>query len=156
MVQIFLSSLNRISFTVLILTLTFLVVVESYKCQSCANILRRHTHFNKINHKYQITSLRVSNPMLLASSTTSPAQVIPDCEKIDLLFDSECPICMMEVEFLKKRDIEGRIRFSDLSSPDYNPTDHGNVQFADGKLGFEIAYLITITFTIIITIYNHH
>jgi len=39
---------------------------------------------------------------------------------------------MMEVEFLKKRDIEGRIKFSDLSAPDYNPADHGNVKFADG------------------------
>lgn len=53
-------------------------------------------------------------------------------DKIDLLYDSDCPICAMEVEFLKKRDFYNRIRFTDLSSPDYNPSDHGNVQFADG------------------------
>lgn len=52
--------------------------------------------------------------------------------KIDLLYDSECPICAMEVEFLKKRDIDNRIRFTDLSAPDYNPSDHGNVQFSEG------------------------
>lgn len=51
---------------------------------------------------------------------------------IDLLYDSDCPICAMEVEFLKKRDIENRIRFTDLSSPDYNPAEHGNVKFEDG------------------------
>lgn len=51
---------------------------------------------------------------------------------IDLLYDSECPICMMEVNFLQKRDINGRIRFTDLSSPDYNPADHGNVTFRQG------------------------
>ena len=53
-------------------------------------------------------------------------------KQIDLLYDSECPICMMEVEFLQKRDIESRIKFTDLSSPDYRPQDHGNVEFADG------------------------
>lgn len=52
--------------------------------------------------------------------------------KIDLLYDSECPICQMEVDFLKKRDIDNRIRYTDLSSPSYRPEDHGNVQFADG------------------------
>lgn len=60
------------------------------------------------------------------------AAMTDDVGKIDLLFDSDCPICAMEVEFLKKRDIHSRIRFTDLSSPDYNPADHGNVQFADG------------------------
>lgn len=53
-------------------------------------------------------------------------------KKIDLLYDSECPICAMEVAFLKKRDIHNRIMFTDLSAPDYNPVDHGNIQFADG------------------------
>jgi len=38
----------------------------------------------------------------------------------------------MEVDFLKKRDIENRIRFTDLSSPDYDPAQHGNVSFQRG------------------------
>ena len=53
-------------------------------------------------------------------------------QQIDLLYDSECPICMMEVNFLQKRDINHRIKFTDLSSPLYNPAEHGNVQFKDG------------------------
>eukprot|EP01038_Epipyxis_sp_PR26KG_P007658 gene7658-10421_t len=53
-------------------------------------------------------------------------------DQIDLLYDSDCPICAMEVEFLRKRDIFHKIRFTDLSSPDYNPADHGNVQFSEG------------------------
>jgi predicted DCC family thiol-disulfide oxidoreductase YuxK len=53
-------------------------------------------------------------------------------EQIDLLYDSECPICMMEVEFLSKRDIDERIKFTDLQSPDYDPEEHGNVQFSEG------------------------
>ena len=39
---------------------------------------------------------------------------------------------MMEVDFLRKRDISNKIRFTDLQSLDYNPADHGNVQFVDG------------------------
>jgi predicted DCC family thiol-disulfide oxidoreductase YuxK len=38
----------------------------------------------------------------------------------------------MEVEFLKKRDVDNKIKFTDISSPDYEPSQHGNVQFADG------------------------
>ena len=36
-------------------------------------------------------------------------------QSADLLYDSECPICMMEVRFLEKRDIDGKIRFTDLN-----------------------------------------
>jgi hypothetical protein len=38
----------------------------------------------------------------------------------------------MEVEFLRKRDFENRIKFTDLSSDDYNPADHGFVSFESG------------------------
>jgi predicted DCC family thiol-disulfide oxidoreductase YuxK len=38
----------------------------------------------------------------------------------------------MEVNFLRKRDINNLIKFTDLSSPDYDPKDHGNVQFKEG------------------------
>ena len=82
------------------------------------------TAFSPLKH----TRYSFSVGSYLSMSTTTNA----DAGKIDLLFDSECPICMMEVEFLKKRDLDNRIRFTDLSSPDYNPADHGNVQFADG------------------------
>jgi len=39
---------------------------------------------------------------------------------------------MMEVKFLQKRDILGKIKFTDISSRDYNPAEHGNVEFAEG------------------------
>jgi predicted DCC family thiol-disulfide oxidoreductase YuxK len=38
----------------------------------------------------------------------------------------------MEVNFLKKRDIKNKIKFTDLQSPDYNPSEHGMVNFAEG------------------------
>lgn len=70
-------------------------------------------------------------PQRLAIAIDREHSILSDA-KIDLLYDSECPICALEVEFLKKRDIHNRIRFTDLSSPDYNPSEHGNVPFADG------------------------
>lgn len=74
-------------------------------------------------------------PVAIAFDSQQKADASPiivNQYKIDLLYDSECPICALEVEFLKKRDFENRIRFTDLSSPDYNSADHGNVKFSDG------------------------
>ena len=64
------------------------------------------------------------------NSNTISSKIFEPSEQIDLLYDSECPICMLEVNFLQKRDINNKIRFTDLSSSKYNPADHGNV----GKL----------------------
>ena len=52
--------------------------------------------------------------------------------QIDLLYDGHCPICKTEVLFLKKWDVEGRIRFTDISLPSYDPSQHGGVTFEDG------------------------
>ena len=85
--------------------------------------------------KFRIEQSGATRLFSISSSSQIQPQVSSDDNensKIDLLYDSECPICAMEVEFLKKRDIHNRIRYTDLSSPDYNPADHGNVQFADG------------------------
>jgi predicted DCC family thiol-disulfide oxidoreductase YuxK len=37
-----------------------------------------------------------------------------------------------EVEFLRKRDVEGSIRFTDLNEPGYEPAEHGGVGFEEG------------------------
>jgi predicted DCC family thiol-disulfide oxidoreductase YuxK len=78
---------------------------------------------------------RRSSGITVSEKSSAPPSLneqIQEPEQIDLLFDSKCPICMMEVEFLRKRDIHNKIRFTDLQSADYNPADHGNVQFAEG------------------------
>lgn len=51
---------------------------------------------------------------------------------MNLLYDSDCPLCMREVEFLKKRDVDGNIRFTDLCSDDYDPDQNGGVDFEKG------------------------
>lgn len=51
--------------------------------------------------------------------------------KIKLLYDGECPLCMREVNFLKKRDDgRGLVAFVDISADDYSPADNANIDFA--------------------------
>lgn len=104
-----------------------------YKLNSCRRLK------NVIAKSYM--SLEYSNNNIVSSSysrvepsKSSQAEIINDEQtwEVDLLYDSDCPICMMEVEFLSKRDINHKIRFTDLNSPDYNPAEHGNVQFSAG------------------------
>jgi predicted DCC family thiol-disulfide oxidoreductase YuxK len=50
--------------------------------------------------------------------------------QIKLLYDGECPLCLREVNFLKKRDA-GRnlVAFVDIADDNYTPQEHGGVDF---------------------------
>ena len=51
--------------------------------------------------------------------------------KIQLLYDGECPLCLREVNFLLKRDAgRGIVNFVDIASLNYQPEEHGGVDFA--------------------------
>jgi predicted DCC family thiol-disulfide oxidoreductase YuxK len=50
--------------------------------------------------------------------------------QIKLLYDGECPLCVREVNFLRKRDAgRGRVAFVDIADDDYTPSLHGGVDF---------------------------
>lgn len=50
--------------------------------------------------------------------------------KIKLLYDGECPLCMREVNFLRKRDANrGLVAFVDIALENYNPQEHGGVDY---------------------------
>ena len=58
------------------------------------------------------------------SISTSPSW------KIKLLYDGECPLCVREVNFLKKRDGgRGLVEFVDIADDDYSPEANGGVDF---------------------------
>jgi predicted DCC family thiol-disulfide oxidoreductase YuxK len=42
-----------------------------------------------------------------------------------LLFDSECPFCKLEVEWLQRRDRLGLLRAIDIAAPDFDPASFG-------------------------------
>jgi len=52
--------------------------------------------------------------------------------KINMLYDSECPLCMHEVNFLMKRDRDKQIKFTDIAKLDYDPNKNGGVSYETG------------------------
>jgi predicted DCC family thiol-disulfide oxidoreductase YuxK len=42
-----------------------------------------------------------------------------------LLFDSECPFCKLEVEWLQRRDRRGLLRAIDIAAPDFDAAHFG-------------------------------
>ena len=50
--------------------------------------------------------------------------------RIKLLYDGACPLCMREVNFLRRRDGgRGLVALVDIAGDDYDPADHGGVDF---------------------------
>ncbi len=50
--------------------------------------------------------------------------------KIKLLYDGECPLCLREVNFLRRRDAgRGWVAFVDIADDDYIPEHNGGVDF---------------------------
>ena len=49
--------------------------------------------------------------------------------KLTFLYDGGCPLCRRETDFLKGRDKIGNIRFVDINSENYDPTNYQNISF---------------------------
>lgn len=51
--------------------------------------------------------------------------------KIKLLYDSECPLCMREINFLSKRDQNrGFVQFVDIAAENYSPEANAGIDYA--------------------------
>eukprot|EP00466_Bigelowiella_natans_P000136 jgi/Bigna1/125436/aug1.1_g144 len=68
-----------------------------------------------------------------AQRETASQVAAPPKWEVNLLYDSECPVCHAEAEFLRSHDPKGKILFTDISSPDYDPNDstNGGVSYED-------------------------
>jgi predicted DCC family thiol-disulfide oxidoreductase YuxK len=50
--------------------------------------------------------------------------------QIKLLYDGDCPLCMREVNFLRKKDAgRGLIKFVDIADDNYAPDDNAGIDF---------------------------
>ena len=49
--------------------------------------------------------------------------------KLTFLYDGGCPLCRRETDFLKRRDQFGNIKFVDINSENYDPTNYQNISF---------------------------
>lgn len=48
---------------------------------------------------------------------------------LDLLYDGECPICKREICILQKKDSQTKIKFVDISSKEFSPSNHQNIDY---------------------------
>ena len=65
----------------------------------------------------------ITTPVIRASrapaprACASPARLFP--QELNLIYDSKCGVCQWEVDFLRSRDSEGRLTYTDLESEDF-------------------------------------
>lgn len=48
---------------------------------------------------------------------------------LELLYDGECPICKREICILQKKDRQTSIKFVDISSKEFSPSNHNNIDY---------------------------
>lgn len=66
----------------------------------------------------------ISQPVLSEASSNLPQW------QIKLLYDGACPLCLREVNFLRRKDADrGLVAFVDIADDAYNPAEHGGVEF---------------------------
>ena len=46
-------------------------------------------------------------------------------QRLKLLYDGECPFCRREVEWLRRRDHEGKLALEDIADPGFDPAQYG-------------------------------
>ena len=44
---------------------------------------------------------------------------------LTLLYDASCPVCRLEMDHLRERCTDGRLRFVDISTPGFDPAPYG-------------------------------
>jgi len=44
---------------------------------------------------------------------------------VEVFFDGACPLCTREIRLLRRLDRHGRIRFTDIAAPEFEPHDVG-------------------------------
>ena len=52
-------------------------------------------------------------------STCTEAPPSPPQAALNLIYDSKCGVCQWEIDFLRARDTEGRLTYTDLEAPDF-------------------------------------
>ncbi len=65
-----------------------------------------------------------------SDAVTTQSPLASKSWQIKLLYDGECPLCVREVNFLKKRDAgRGLVEFVDIADDNYNPQEHGGIDY---------------------------
>lgn len=69
--------------------------------------------------------------MTASRITSASAPQTTSTWQINLLYDGECPLCVWEVEMLKRKDKgRGLVKFTDIADDSYSPEENGGVDYA--------------------------
>jgi predicted DCC family thiol-disulfide oxidoreductase YuxK len=50
--------------------------------------------------------------------------------RVEVFFDGDCPLCVREIDMLRKLDRRGRIRFTDIAARGFEPEAYGTTREA--------------------------
>ena len=56
----------------------------------------------------------------VASVRVKGSELNTENRQFEVFFDGQCPLCRREIEWLRKRDRQNRIRFTDFTSADFD------------------------------------
>lgn len=81
--------------------------------------------------------LRANVRTFAASSPTSASTALKPwgtpAFDIRVLYDSDCPLCMREIDFLRGKDAgKGKISFVDIADPAYDPAENQGISYEQG------------------------
>ena len=48
-----------------------------------------------------------------------------DSEPFEVFYDEQCPLCRKEINFVRKRDKNGRLKLTDISDPEFDASSTG-------------------------------
>ena len=80
------------------------------------------------NTRLGVRSLYRRNIRAFCAGNTENASNGSD-KNLTCLYDGECPLCMKEINWLKRKDIKENIEWVDISEDDYDPSKHGNIDY---------------------------
>ena len=49
-------------------------------------------------------------------------------QQLSVFFDGDCPLCRREIDWLRRRDVQGRVAFVDIGAPDFEASDYPRTQ----------------------------
>lgn len=77
--------------------------------------------------------LEPSSPSRAAASNAPGSQPLPgkalpgetENWEVEVFFDGDCPLCRREINWLRKRDRQDNVRFTDIAARDFDPSPTG-------------------------------
>jgi predicted DCC family thiol-disulfide oxidoreductase YuxK len=111
-------------------------------CMTAASSLRPVGAFSALkaphnSNKFASSKLALRLASSSTTSTTTSDRLFP--EQLNVIYDSKCGVCKLEIEWLSRRDHRinsastPKLKMTDLESDDYNPSDpaNGNVSYRE-------------------------